>query len=400
MPSVSDIAALDAKQQNYALLGFWLGGVVYGAYCILYGLSVKVTLETRRVHSTHSARIFPTATLLIFILATIYMGKRIHDLAASVPEKSPHIGLNASRTLYAFSPQWTEDSGDQLPIYHIRDYTSSKGFTTMLLMSIIIWLGDALAIYRCFVIWDMNWLAVLLPIALLVLSIVNSTVVDVAYKQPGALPSQDVQALIGIVFPVNITQNCLTTGLIVFRIWRQNRVSRAAGLHVHGRGIGLFTIMRIIVESAMIFTVQQIILCVLYYLGSPTQYVFNEILVPSIGCIFALMSIRVYGVKQEVSTEVQLSHIYSGLSVRPDNLTEKGHPIPQDGGRNHRRATSEALVFSRSEGSPTDHSWHPTESMGGEKGQNVDVEKEAAQSDSEFVQDSGGAATDSSKVPM
>ncbi|KAF6756042.1 hypothetical protein DFP72DRAFT_846817 [Ephemerocybe angulata] len=367
MSSVSDIAALDAKQQKYALLGFWLGGVVYGAYCILYGLSVKVTLETRRVHSTHSARVFPTVTLLIFILTTIYMGKRIHDLAASVPEKSPHIGLNAFRTLYAFSPQWTEDSGGQLPIYHIRDYTSSKGFTTMLLMSIIIWLGDALAIYRCFVIWDMNWLAVLLPIALLVLSIVNSTVVDVAHKLPGALPSQDVQALIGIVFPVNIAQSCLTTGLIVFRTWRQYRVSRAAGLNVHGRGIGLFTITRIIVESAMIFTVQQIIF--------PTQYVFNEILVPSIGCIFALMSIRVYGVKQELSTEVQLSHIYSGLSVRPDNLTEKGHPISHDGGRNHRRAASEALVFSRSGGSPTDHS-------------------------DELVQDLGEAAKDSSKVLM
>ncbi|KAF6756050.1 hypothetical protein DFP72DRAFT_1066874 [Ephemerocybe angulata] len=380
MSSVSDIAALDAKQQNYALLGFWLGGLVYGAYCILYGKAVKIALETRRVHSTPSARVFPIATLLIFILTTLYMG------------------LNASRILYAFSPQWTEDSGGQLPIYHIRDYTSSKGFTTMLLMSIIIWLGDALAIYRCFVIWDMNWLAVLLPIALLVLSIVNSTVIDVAYKHPGALPSQDVQALIGIVFPVNIAQSCLTTGLIVFRIWRQYCVSRAAGLHVHGRGIGLFTIMRIIVESAMIFTVQQIILCILCYLGSPTQYVFNEILVPSIGCIFALISIRVYGVKEELTTEVQLSHIYSGLSVRPDKIAEKVHSNSQSGGKTHRRAASEGLVFSRSGDSPSDHGWHTAESMGREKGQNLDVEKGPAKS--ELVQDSGGAAKGSSKILM
>jgi hypothetical protein len=89
--------------------------------------------------------------------------------------------------------------------------------------------------------------------------------------------------LLNMAFPVNIAQSCLVTGLITFRIWRQHRASRAAGLSEHGAGLGLLTIIRIIVESTMIFTIQQVVLCILSYFDSPAQWALLGTLVPSMG---------------------------------------------------------------------------------------------------------------------
>ncbi|KAF6750910.1 hypothetical protein DFP72DRAFT_1071780 [Ephemerocybe angulata] len=262
-------AKQDAAQQFHALLGFWVGSMIYGAYFTLFVLvlSAKVTLQGRRDRSAPPARVTPftIVSLVIFILTSVYMG------------------LNASRIFYAFSPEWSEVSNGQLPIHHLRDYTSGKSFTTMLLIGILVWLGDGLAIYRCFIIWAMNWWIVLLPIALLLLSIANGTMVAVEYRHPGTLPPRAAWVLVRIIFPVNIMQSCFTTGLIAFRIWRRYRVSRAAGLRAYGGGINLLKVLWIIVESAMIFAMQQIILCIAFYSGSPIQYVFSEMLVPSIG---------------------------------------------------------------------------------------------------------------------
>lgn len=102
-------------------------------------------------------------------------------------------------------------------------------------------------------------------------------------RHPAAFTLAQVRPLGRTVFPVNIAQSCLTTGLITFKIWNQHRRSQLAGLSTHGSGVGLLTIVRIIIESSMIFTAQQVVLCILYYMDSPLQYIFHGTLVPSIG---------------------------------------------------------------------------------------------------------------------
>lgn len=57
-----------------------------------------------------------------------------------------NVAINASRFLYAFSPNWTKASDGQLPIYYLRDYTSFIGFGATLFLALPIWLGDALAV--------------------------------------------------------------------------------------------------------------------------------------------------------------------------------------------------------------------------------------------------------------
>jgi hypothetical protein len=113
--------------------------------------------------------------------------------------------------------------------------------------------------------------------------LVNCSLLLVWFRHPTALAFSQALPLLNMVYPINITQSLLTTGLITFKIWRQYILSRSAGLYAGGSGTGLLTIIRIIVESAMIFALQQLLLCVLYYVDSPAQYIFHGTMVPSIG---------------------------------------------------------------------------------------------------------------------
>lgn len=132
-------------------------------------------------------------------------------------------------------------------------------------------------------------------------------------NHPHFLTPEQARPLGEMIYPINITQACITTGLITFKIWRQHIRSRAAGLSAQS-GVGLSTIVRIIVESTMISTVQQVIVGVLFYMDNAALWVFHGSLVPSmgtcsvqslrtmisnirvvIGIAFALLSIRVHG---------------------------------------------------------------------------------------------------------
>jgi hypothetical protein len=70
----------------------------------------------------------------------------------------------------------------------------------------------------------------------------------------------------------------MTTGLIAYRIWRQDRMSR--GIVSSYR---LIFLVRIIVESASIYVLNLLILIILYALHSNGQYVAQEAIVPVCG---------------------------------------------------------------------------------------------------------------------
>ncbi|KAJ3527009.1 hypothetical protein NMY22_g9940 [Coprinellus aureogranulatus] len=347
--------ARDGAEQNYMLLALGLGvrqglslcdgfahsprrfaqGVIYGIYLVLFAQSVKIAVQTRRSHGTFSAKVFSYSTGVMFLFATLY------------------IGINVSRFLYAFSPRWTRESNGLLPVYYLRDYTTFQNFAPSVFMALQVWLGDALAIYRCFIVWERNWWTILLPILLLAHSVasqaVNNSVLMIYLNRPTFLTYEQVRPLVDMVYPINISQSCLTTALITLKIWRQYRVSRAAGLSSGSSGVGLLTIVRIIVESTMIFTAQQVIMCILYYLGHPAQYIFHGTIVPSIGVTFALLSIRVNDARRVPKAELSVpltSGASASLPCTSSAATNPVNIVHPTRFRNHRRTLSETLLTS------------------------------------------------------
>ncbi len=86
------------------------------------------------------------------------------------------------------------------------------------------------------------------------------------------------------IYATAFVQNFMTTSLIAYRIWRQDRASAIAGVHSQGSGTSsLIPIVRILVESAALYMMQLIILIILYARNHNAQFIIQESLVPTIG---------------------------------------------------------------------------------------------------------------------
>jgi hypothetical protein len=88
---------------------------------------------------------------------------------------------------------------------------------------------------------------------------------------------------LNVTFPLYFAQNVLTTGLILFKIWSRHRRGQAAGLAPPLNTPSLVSIMRIIIESAMINTMGMLVMVVLRALDHPGRLLLHCILVPIIG---------------------------------------------------------------------------------------------------------------------
>lgn len=124
--------------------------------------------------------------------------------------------------------------------------------------------------------------AVLSDVSFQKLDSVNAGIFLIWMTRPYILTLEQARPLGEMIYPIDVAQACLTTGLITFKIWRQHLKSRAAGLGAQS-GVGLRTIIRMIVESAMISTVQQVIMAALFYMDKPAVWIVHGTLVPSLG---------------------------------------------------------------------------------------------------------------------
>lgn len=81
------------------------------------------------------------------------------------------------------------------------------------------------------------------------------------------------------IYALAFVQNTMTTGLIAYRIWRQDKESRG----LVGHSLSLMYLVRIIIESASIYVINVLILIILYAIHSNGQYVAQEAIVPTVG---------------------------------------------------------------------------------------------------------------------
>ena len=81
------------------------------------------------------------------------------------------------------------------------------------------------------------------------------------------------------IYATAFSQNTMTTGLIAYKIWQQDRLSQGLVTHT----MSLAPLIRITVESASIYVLNVLILIILYAVESNGQYVAQEALVPVCG---------------------------------------------------------------------------------------------------------------------
>jgi hypothetical protein len=85
------------------------------------------------------------------------------------------------------------------------------------------------------------------------------------------------------IYPLVFAQNIITTGLIAFKIWTQHRISTANGVIDTSTRLSLINVLRILIESAAIYTFQVLVLLILYPMENNAQYIVQSAVIPSIG---------------------------------------------------------------------------------------------------------------------
>ncbi|KAJ4466768.1 hypothetical protein J3R30DRAFT_2214541 [Lentinula aciculospora] len=153
-------------------------------------------------------------------------------------------------------------------------------------------LGSAAAIYRCWVLWGHNWKIILFPSTLLMVNIVAGYMVCGLYSHVSATDTVFASSLtiwIKIFYTLAVVLNIITTSLMSYRIWNTYRQSSP-----YAKGDSpLIPIIRILVESAALQLVVEIVLLALYCSDINAQYILLESVASIVGITFNAITIRI-----------------------------------------------------------------------------------------------------------
>ncbi|KAH6885075.1 hypothetical protein BKA70DRAFT_1574545 [Coprinopsis sp. MPI-PUGE-AT-0042] len=267
----------EVQRKVIYLVAIWAETLLYGLYLCLF-IRVVTIFAQKQAHKPFAAKVFLVGNVMIFIVISL------------------HNGLSAYRLVMGFAYQLD----GQASLLYLDDLRNWAAVASRYILVIILWIGDALLIYRCFLIWQRNYRVIAIPSLLYIVVIGletsniwwmarQSTIVDITAKR---------WPILQVTFPLISAQNILTTGLILFRIWSRHRDSQSAGI-VSLNTPSLASLMRAIVESAAIYTAALFALVVLCSLDHPGWYVSQLMLYPTTGIMFMLMAIRVHTVQEE-----------------------------------------------------------------------------------------------------
>ncbi|PPQ86351.1 hypothetical protein CVT24_004231 [Panaeolus cyanescens] len=85
------------------------------------------------------------------------------------------------------------------------------------------------------------------------------------------------------VFPLLFAQNVITTGLLCYKIWHQHRESANSGVVQAGHTHSLGYVAQLLIETAMLYTLELLVVIVLTSLHHPAKALVILSLVPTVG---------------------------------------------------------------------------------------------------------------------
>ncbi|KZT55200.1 hypothetical protein CALCODRAFT_358637 [Calocera cornea HHB12733] len=257
------------------IVSIWTEALVYGMFLPIFctALYVLVCRHGIRKETEKINKAMLCTALLMFALATA------------------HLGVDAWRmmTAYVYLARGQVDE----PSAFFRDMgqpTFSAKYSIYVSQNLV---GDAFNIYRSWLVWQRNpW--ILAPLITLWAAAAASGYYCTAYlfstaDDDDSLFNAPYEAWITTFYVLALAQNIISTTLITIRLWDRERNMMKGR---KGR-LTLIPILRIVVESAILFLCAQLVLLVLFAVNSNAQYIILESLCSLTGIAFSLVIIRV-----------------------------------------------------------------------------------------------------------
>ncbi|KAJ7151024.1 hypothetical protein C8R46DRAFT_824008, partial [Mycena filopes] len=264
------------------IVGLFLESVFWGIYLITLVLCLRSLLFTtnfgfKRLQDINWPMLVVALAMCVLATLDVAVGL-LHNIEAFV--------------LY------TGPGGAEAEFGNISDWINVvKGFDIILQTA----LGDGMLIYRCWVVYGKSWLVIAFSLLLYAGSSVCSIMIlrieatlrsHVLVTGAGSL-----KPLILSFWVLTIVQNILTTGLLIFRIWRVDQqnsqfgygTSSSSGKRKTSR---LRQLIRVILESGALYTTMAFLSFVTFVVNSNSTYGVTDVHVEMVGITFNLIIIR------------------------------------------------------------------------------------------------------------
>ncbi|KZV83178.1 hypothetical protein EXIGLDRAFT_843162 [Exidia glandulosa HHB12029] len=272
-----------------------LESLIYGISLVLFIQSVGTLLQKRRRQERLNMPLIVTAPLLFFFATLHILGAtwmRVYRAFIEYPD-----GPEAYLTLIT-TPDKTLGQAGQISAVALADY---------------------MTVYRCWAIWGRNWLVVTIPVLTLIATFVSS-IVFVTVQHHIDVKTSIFNGTVTSWTEAWLASSLCTTGictaLIIYRLTRVRSGLRDSGVETSCARTGTLTsrVILIIIESSAIYSVNNLLYCVLYAVKQVPETWFSNMESTIASITFSLIIIRV---DQAVASGIEL---VSTRSMRPTSL--------------------------------------------------------------------------------
>ncbi|KAG0706681.1 hypothetical protein DFH29DRAFT_137578 [Suillus ampliporus] len=275
-----------------------LEGIVYGFSVLMFIGTIWASTYKHRTRDVN--RSVTVVAVLLFILSTAHMVvNAIHT----------EDGLVRYRDTFPAGP--AASFADVLR-------------TTFVIKNLIYYLqtllGDAVAIYRCYVVWQTIWVIILPSMLWCGVAITGAHLINIfpqATSNAGEFFTEPSKLPIWAFYALTLATNLLSSGFLAYRIWKIERNVSA----IRTTKITTTSILRIIMDAAILYSIVLLIALVGCLRSNNGSSVVIDMLTPIISIAFYMVIIRIEIGKH---THNQLSTVRGGMV----NETKRGN-LPQ-----------------------------------------------------------------------
>ncbi|KAJ7585094.1 hypothetical protein C8J56DRAFT_142259 [Mycena floridula] len=288
------------------LIAVFVSSLIQGAYWVSVPASLRCLLwndrskRLRSLQNIHWLLLLATTAIFIASSLALFLGM-YRSVSALILYSDP----TSSATAFKNVSDW------------INIVKSVCVYTT-------IFFGDGILIYRCWVVFNRQYIFIAFPALLwvadavcaVVLIWIQATVTAKSLVNVGKL-KPFLTAYTALTIPLNV----ITTSMIVLRIWH---VDRANAKFRSERRSTLKHVMRMLIESGLLYTATAIATFACYLSGSDAFYIATSIQAPVTGIAMNLILIRAHGQSKDEYTVPGTSTGMQFLSAARTDETETG----------------------------------------------------------------------------
>ncbi|KAF8157258.1 hypothetical protein B0H34DRAFT_712941 [Crassisporium funariophilum] len=295
------------------ITGLFVESIFFGVHLITVGYCMQALLATR----TRWRRPSEINWTMVCVSLALYANATFD------------VCLGFYHTLKAFV-FFTGQGGAVAEFTNISDWINVSRSLTVVIQTMI---GDAMLIYRCWVLYDKSWIVVAFSVILWLGCF--STTVWVIYLEATlhsrVLVSASQLLPAGTSFwALTIVLNIITTGLLLWRIRSVELSNKRYRINTVGkqRRSSLQNVMRSIIESGLIYSIAAFTTFVTFVTGSNAVYVTTDAEIQIVGIVFNLIIIR----SSRALRDVDGSTLGSANTLSQSHPLQIVHPISQMSG--------------------------------------------------------------------